>query len=56
MDRLECMEAFVASVDHGSLSGAARARGRSIAAISRAIVELATPALRAALGGKARRR
>jgi DNA-binding transcriptional LysR family regulator len=40
MDRLECMEAFVASVDHGSLSRAAHARGRSIAAISRAISAL----------------
>jgi DNA-binding transcriptional LysR family regulator len=40
MDRLECMDAFVASVDHGSLSRAAHARGRSIAAISRAITSL----------------
>jgi DNA-binding transcriptional LysR family regulator len=31
------MEAFVASVDHGSLSRAAQARGRSVAAVSRAI-------------------
>ncbi|MGA7119853.1 MAG: LysR family transcriptional regulator [Polyangiaceae bacterium] len=37
MDRIECMEAFVAAVDHGSLSRAARARGRSIATVSRAI-------------------
>jgi DNA-binding transcriptional LysR family regulator len=40
MDRLECMESFVASVDHGSLSRAAHARGRSIASISRAITSL----------------
>jgi DNA-binding transcriptional LysR family regulator len=40
MDRLECMEAFVASVDRGSLSRAAQARRRSIAAISRAITSL----------------
>jgi len=40
MDRLECMEAFVAAVDHGSLSRAAQARGRSIAAVSRAITSL----------------
>jgi DNA-binding transcriptional LysR family regulator len=40
MDRLECMEAFVASVDHGSLSRAAHALGRSITAISRAISSL----------------
>ncbi len=40
MDRLECMEAFVASVDHGSLSRAADALGRSITSISRAISAL----------------
>ena len=40
MDRLDCMEAFVASVDHGSLSRAARRLGRSITAISRAITAL----------------
>ena len=40
MDRLDCMEAFVASVDHGSLSRAAKALGRSITAISRAISSL----------------
>ena len=34
------MDAFVASVDHGSLSRAAHARGRSITAISRAISAL----------------
>jgi hypothetical protein len=32
MDRLDCMEAFVASVHHGSLSRAAHALGRSITA------------------------
>lgn len=40
MDRFVCMEAFVASVDHGSLSRAARRLGRSPAAISRAITAL----------------
>ena len=40
MDRLDCMEAFVASVDHGSLSRAAHALGRSITTISRAISAL----------------
>lgn len=40
MDRLDCMEAFVASVDHGSLSRAARTLGRSITAVSRAISAL----------------
>jgi DNA-binding transcriptional LysR family regulator len=40
MDRLDCMEAFVASVHHGSLSRAAHALGRSITAISRAISAL----------------
>ena len=34
------MEAFVATVDHGSLSRAARALGRSVAAVSRAISSL----------------
>jgi DNA-binding transcriptional LysR family regulator len=40
MDRLEAMEVFVATVDEGSLSKAARRRGRSIASISRAIAAL----------------
>jgi DNA-binding transcriptional LysR family regulator len=40
MDRLDCMEAFVASVDHGSLSRAAPALGRSVTAVSRAISSL----------------
>jgi DNA-binding transcriptional LysR family regulator len=40
MDRLDAMEAFVVAVDHGSLSSASRALGRSIAAISRAITAL----------------
>ena len=40
MDRLECMEAFVASIDQGSLSRAAHVLGRSITAISRAITAL----------------
>lgn len=40
MDRLDCMEAFVASIDHGSLSRAAHVLGRSITAVSRAISAL----------------
>lgn len=40
MDRFECMEAFVASIDHGSLSRAASALGRSITTVSRAISAL----------------
>ncbi len=40
MDRLDFMEAFVASIDHGSLSRAAQALGRSITAVSRAISAL----------------
>jgi DNA-binding transcriptional LysR family regulator len=40
MDRLDCMEAFVTSVDQGSLSRAAHTLGRSVAAISRAISAL----------------
>ena len=40
MDRLDCMGAFVASVDHGSLSLAARSLGRSITGVSRAITAL----------------
>ena len=40
MDRLDCMEAFVASVDQGSLSRAALTLGRSITALSRAISAL----------------
>jgi DNA-binding transcriptional LysR family regulator len=47
MDRLDCMEAFVASVDHGSLSRAAHRLGRSITAISRAV-----SALEARVGAK----
>lgn len=37
MDRIDCMQAFVASIDHGSLSRAAHALGRSITAVSRAV-------------------
>ncbi len=40
MDRIDAMEAFVASVDHGSLSRAAKVLGRSITSISRAISAL----------------
>ena len=37
MDRIECMEALVATVDQGSLSRAAVTLGRSITSVSRAI-------------------
>jgi DNA-binding transcriptional LysR family regulator len=40
MDRFDCMESFVASVDHGSLSRAASSLGRSITAVSRGISAL----------------
>jgi DNA-binding transcriptional LysR family regulator len=40
MDRIDTMAAFVAAVDEGSLSGAARRLGRSPAAITRAIAAL----------------
>lgn len=40
MDRLDAMQAFVVTVDRGSLSKAARALGRSITAVSRAITSL----------------
>jgi DNA-binding transcriptional LysR family regulator len=40
MDRLDTLEAFVITVDQGSLSAAARVTGRSITAISRALTEL----------------
>jgi DNA-binding transcriptional LysR family regulator len=40
MDRIDAMTAFVASVDEGSLAGAARRLGRSPAAITRAIAGL----------------
>jgi DNA-binding transcriptional LysR family regulator len=40
MDRIDTMAAFVAVVDEGSLSGAARRLGRSPAAITRAIAAL----------------
>jgi DNA-binding transcriptional LysR family regulator len=40
MDRLDALEAFVITVDRGSLSAAARATGRSITAISRALTDL----------------
>lgn len=44
MDRIDTMAAFVATVDEGSLSGAARRLGRSPAAITRAITALETRA------------
>ncbi|MFO0612994.1 MAG: LysR family transcriptional regulator [Polyangiaceae bacterium] len=40
MDRLDAMEAFVVTMDRGSLSKAARALGRSVTGISRAITSL----------------
>jgi DNA-binding transcriptional LysR family regulator len=40
MDRLDAIEAFVVTVDRGSLTSAARSLGRSITAISRAITSL----------------
>jgi DNA-binding transcriptional LysR family regulator len=40
VDRLDALEAFVVTVERGSLSAAARATGRSITAISRALTEL----------------
>jgi DNA-binding transcriptional LysR family regulator len=40
MDRIDAMTAFVATVDEGSLAGAARRLGRSPAAITRAIASL----------------
>ena len=40
MDRLDAMEAFVVTVDRGSLSAAARALGRSAASITRAVASL----------------
>ncbi len=40
MDRLDAIEAFVATVDRGTLSSAARALGRSVTTISRAITSL----------------
>jgi len=40
MDRIDAMTAFVATVDAGSLAGAARRLGRSPAAITRAIASL----------------
>lgn len=40
MDRLDAMQAFVAAVDRGSLSSAARALGRSAASITRAVASL----------------
>ena len=40
MDRLEAMQAFVVTVDRGSLSKAAQALGRSITAVSRALTAL----------------
>ena len=40
MDQLDAIEAFVATVDRGSLSAAARTLGRSITSISRAISSL----------------
>jgi DNA-binding transcriptional LysR family regulator len=40
MDRLQAMEAFVLTVDRGSLSSAARKLGRSPAAVTRAVASL----------------
>jgi DNA-binding transcriptional LysR family regulator len=40
MDRLDAMKVFVATLDEGSLTGAGRKTGRSIAAVSRAIAFL----------------
>jgi DNA-binding transcriptional LysR family regulator len=40
MDRIDAMTAFVATVDEGSLAGAARRLGRSPAAITRSIASL----------------
>ena len=40
MDRIDAMKVFVATVDEGSLAGAARRLGRSPAAVSRAIAFL----------------
>lgn len=40
MDRLDAMEAFVVTVDRGSLSGAARSLGRSAASVTRAVAWL----------------
>jgi len=42
MDRIDAMKVFVATVDEGSLAGAARRLGRSAAAVSRAIAYLET--------------
>ena len=41
-DRLDAMSLFVAAVDAGSLSGAARARGLPLATVSRRVAELET--------------
>lgn len=40
MDRIDAMKVFVATLDEGSLAGAARRLGRSAAAVSRAIAYL----------------
>ncbi|ULU26986.1 LysR family transcriptional regulator [Dyella terrae] len=40
MDRLDAMKVFVATLDEGSLTGASRKTGRSVAAVSRAIAFL----------------
>src|SRR6516164_9432669 len=40
MDRLDALRAFVASVDRGSLSAAARALGKSPASITRAVASI----------------
>lgn len=40
MDRLDCLRALVLAVDQGSLSAAARAQGRSPAAVTRAIASI----------------
>ena len=40
MDRLDAMKVFVATLDEGSLTGASRKTGRSLAAVSRAVAFL----------------
>ena len=40
MDRIDAMKVFIATLDEGSLAGAARRLGRSPAAVSRAIAFL----------------
>jgi DNA-binding transcriptional LysR family regulator len=40
MDRIDAMKVFVTALDEGSLSGAGRKLGRSLAAVSRAVAFL----------------